>query len=463
MPLRARVGRHANTGAQCQNWVEDQLQVIMSLNFIPAADGGAEASLTTDRVVAGISSDALYKAILRFQKQHFPAQQSGFVDPGGAVMARMEMLASRPTAAPKSAGQWGEFQSGSVQRALHEALADDQFLSQVKVVEILRATLSNGTLSTSELTDLQMVAEKSRSIMPRSMTMLELFVKEAKWNIKTIGPFRLISSRIYAANRVCDFLRRKGRGFWPGLDRDEVGVGILMRLAYPGLLRQGGANLCGPAAMLFNLLQDHPVTYAVFAIDLYERGEANMNKLSIKPKGDVRHYLPAGKIAPVDWLTMASLRDSENWFLADAIGDATGEGFLGTPREGLFGATTQMEMVWWFDRAGYHDIKEDANLVRHQRDADNMDEASRLIATGYRVCLLIDGQMIEIEHQAESGSKVFMDRHWVVLLSPIDRSGGNVKMTIFTWGDGNYQVPKSGVLPLDDFLMNYYGYVAAKP
>ena len=36
-------------------------------------------------------------------------------------------------------------------------------------------------------------------------------------------------------------------------------------------------------------------------------------------------------------------------------------------------------------------------------------------------------------------------------------------MNIFTWGDGNYQVPQSGALPLDDFLMNYYGYVAAMP
>jgi len=66
----------------------------------------------------------------------------------------MEMLASRPAATPKAAGQWGEFQSGSVQQALHEALAADHFLNQVKVVEILRSTLANGTVSTSELADL---------------------------------------------------------------------------------------------------------------------------------------------------------------------------------------------------------------------------------------------------------------------------------------------------------------------
>ena len=96
MPLRARVGRHARTGAQCQNWVADQQTVIALLNLIPALDGGAEASIA-GRVVGGLSSDALYNAILRFQKRYSPARQSGFVDPGDAVLARMELLTLRPS------------------------------------------------------------------------------------------------------------------------------------------------------------------------------------------------------------------------------------------------------------------------------------------------------------------------------------------------------------------------------
>jgi hypothetical protein len=230
---------------------------------------------------------------------------------------------------------------------------------------------------------------------------------------------------------------------------------MLMRLAYPGLVRQGGASLCGPVAMLYNLLLDRPGDYARYAIDLYETGEAKMANLSIRPSDGVRSYSPpfykassdsqpTYKIDPVDWLTAASLRDSENWFLDYDNADNT-----------FSGAATPMEMTYWFHRAGYSDVKEDANFARHQRDTKNMDEASRLFSAGRRVCLLIDYQMIKTEHQAESGSAVLMDRHWVVLRSAIDRSGGNVKMTIYTWGNGNYQVPQSGVLPLDDFLMNF--------
>lgn len=455
MPLRGRVGRHAKTGVQCQNWLEDQQTVIALLNLIPAAEGGAEASLA-GRVVAGIASDALFRAILRFQKQYFPGQQTGFVDPGGPVLPRMEMLASPPAAVPQAAatGQWGEFQSGSVQRALREALADDHFLNQVKVVEILRSTLSNGTVSTSELTDLQTVADKSRSIMPRSKAMLELFVKTANYEIKKRGPYKLVpSTRIYAANLVCDFLRRLGHGRWPHLDRDEVGVGMLMRIAYPSSVDQNQTNLCGPAATLFNVLTDRPGAYARFAIDMYERGEAKMVDISITPKADLLGYaLPPGQIDPVDWLTLASMRNSSDWFIHYDSADGT-----------FSGATTPMELAYWFTRAGYSDVQEDADLVYHRRSTDNMDEASRLFSAGYRVCLLIDDPMIKKGTQAESGSRVLMDRHWVVLQSKIDRSGGTVDMFIYTWGDGHYKVPRSGVLSLDDFLMNFYGYVAGKP
>ena len=457
MPLRARVGRHAKTGAQCQNWVDDQLLVIMWLNFIPAADGGAGGSLPTDRVIAGIASDALYHAILRFQKQHFPAQQSGFVEPGGAVQARMQMLVSQQApppdaAAPKVSGQWGEFQSGSVQRALYQALKDDHHLTHAKVVDILHSTLSNGTVSTSELADLEMVANKSRSIEERSRKMLELFVNEARSKRRTLGPYELDTPRhIYAADMVCEFLKRNGRGHWLTLDRNEVGVGLLMRLAYPSLLRQGQANLCGPAAFLFAELQDNPGVYAKFAIDMYDKGTARLGRLSVTPGASVRQYSPPSwKIDPVDWLTMASLRDSENWFFSYDSADDT-----------FSGATDPIELQRWFRNAGYSDVIEDANFVFHRRSAEKVDEASRLFSAGYRVLLLIDAQMIETPDK--SGSAFLTDRHWVVLRSKIDRSGGNVKMTVFTWGEGNRQVPQSGVLPLDDFLMNYYGFVAGKP
>jgi hypothetical protein len=97
MPLKGRVGRHTKLqGRHCQNWTDDQSTVIGLLNSIPDAQGGPGDSLIGSRIVNGIASDALYRAIVRFEDKHFPGQRSGFVDPGGAMLKRMEELARKP-------------------------------------------------------------------------------------------------------------------------------------------------------------------------------------------------------------------------------------------------------------------------------------------------------------------------------------------------------------------------------
>ncbi len=95
MPLRGRVGRHTKLqGRHCQNWTDDQTTVIDLLSRIPAAEGGAGDSLIGSRIVNGMASAALYGAITHFEDTHFPGQRSGFVDPGGAMLKRMEELAA---------------------------------------------------------------------------------------------------------------------------------------------------------------------------------------------------------------------------------------------------------------------------------------------------------------------------------------------------------------------------------
>ena len=104
MPLKGRVGRHTKDGGRhCQNWADDQQVVIALLNKIPVADGGVGGALTGNiggRLVPGMASDALYRAISTFEDKHFPGQRSGFVDPGGKMLQRMEALAARPGGKP---------------------------------------------------------------------------------------------------------------------------------------------------------------------------------------------------------------------------------------------------------------------------------------------------------------------------------------------------------------------------
>ena len=73
----------------------------------------------------------------------------------------------------------------------------------------------------------------------------------------------------------------------------------------------------------------------------------------------------------------------------------------------------------------------------------SIDRASRLFAAGYRVCLLIDAQFARRVGSGDVGLDEAQARHRIVLRSKIERSGGNLKMTVITWGDYEYKGHKN--------------------
>jgi hypothetical protein len=450
MPLRGRVGRHASTGAHCQNWKGDQEVVVGLLNKIAVADGGAGGSLG-GRIVAGFASDALYQAILGFEKRYTPARQTGFVEPDGTLLTQMEGLASRPPPAPPRApNKWDGLTTASVKKSLNAGLDDDMALSHSEVVNIIRATLSDGIITQNEVNDLATILAVARSLQARSKQMLKTLIDTIRKTAAGKGPYQISSDRqSYAAGLICDFLERPGSSRFPALDRYEVGVGLLMRIANPGLIKQDQASLCGPAALLFSEAADNPAAYAKFAIDLYEKGKAKLNRLEIAPDEDVRNYRPPATMHHVDWLTMASIRDSENWFLDYDNADKE-----------FAGITLPGELADWFRRAGYSKVEQDANLVASM-GVTEIDDANRLYDDGYRICLFIGANILTEKDQSKSSTTA---EHWAVQRSRIDRSNGMVKLKVFTWGDGEYQIPHgTKTLPVGNFLGNFYGYVAGKP
>lgn len=450
MPIRGRVGRRANTGRHCQNWKDDQQTVIKLLNAIPADKGGAEGSLKGD-VVAGIAGDGLYQAILTFQKKHFPARQTGFIEPAGDMLGWMEMQAAPkpapPPPAPKKPNQWSELKTGPVKRAVTAGLDDDMKLSHADVVNIIRSTLSDGVITSDEMDDLATVSAKARSISSRTRRMLDMLVVKIKKSASGNGPYELpLEKHRIAAQLACDFLERPGVTQFPYLDRMDVGTGLLMRIANPGLMNQDKAGLCGPASVLFNLAYDDPVGYARFAIDLFEKGKASFYRLNITPGGDLRSYTPPETMDQVDWMTMASLRDDENWFFDyQSVSDS--------------GGSSITEMMRWFQRAGYRDVRDETTMVLSAGVAE-IDSANELFAKGYRIVLRINANMLYEAKQSNEGKH----NHFVVQRSPIDRTGGKIRLKVFTWGKGNYDVPNGKTdLSVDDFLGNFYGYIAARP
>lgn len=79
---------------------------------------------------------------------------------------------------------------------------------------------------------------------------------------------------------------------------------------------QGPTSLCGPAAFFYCLLIDRPDLYVKCVIDLWEKGEVKIKNLTIKPSEDCKKPKSLEndryKINGIDWITLASLRDSKN-------------------------------------------------------------------------------------------------------------------------------------------------------
>ena len=257
---------------------------------------------------------------------------------------------------------------------------------------------------------------------------------------------------------VCDFLKNTRTTFFPKLDPHRVGIGLLRRIANPSLTDQDKGSLCGPAALMFNYASDKPGHFARFAIDLYQKGQANLGRLLIKPGKDVRNFLPPGTMDHVDWLTCASLRDSENWFFDF---DDTGK------ISDIAGMTLPSEMEQWFRKAGYRDVRENANISQLNKGIATVNEANLLLENGYRVCLLISANMTEYDDQSDKGSGTYEALGRAARENTSDGRARedegllmgerNLRNTASTTKTGNLKP-----LPVGDFLQNFYGYVAAK-
>ena len=353
-------------------------------------------------------------------------------------------------------GKWDGIKSQKIIDALQnfsQSLAADLdpgapvTLTHENVVNGVSAALGDGVLTPSELKDLRIVADMT---MPgRSFLMLRYLIEQTPKIVGAEGLFSLTTAgERVAADNICDFLKRTGHGFFPPLDRDRVGIDLLLRVGNPEIMNQNPAGLCGPLAFLYNFASDKPLDYANFALKLYENGSAKIGDMLIEPSKGCRNYSPPSSMSPADWLTAASLRDSENWWFDVDDADV-----------GFSAGTSIDEIEKWFERAGYKDVESEDHLTRNLNESD-LALLNRYFGEGRRVVLRINSKLLYGDTQSETTHRA---NHVVVLRSPIAYSSSTVFLTVYTWGNGKFRIPQGGVLSEADFLNDLYGYVAGKP
>jgi hypothetical protein len=255
----------------------------------------------------------------------------------------------------------------------------------------------------------------------------------------------------HALDLVNAFAARSGPQAFPTMDRAEVAEGLRQRIRNPALVNQGQAHLCPSALIVFLEARDHPVHYVLLVIQLFELGQTYLRGWRIAPSRQLRNYLPRpGTIDDVDWIPMASIRESDEWFWSNR--DVFHDG----------GAYCDV-IANWLTSAGYTDVRDNSSRS-HTETERNLRLAGAYHDMGFRVILNFDAQVLTAP--ANRGARKLM--HVATLTYPImfftNPDGTKaVEITVQTWGSQRQIIPFGAPsMLLADFLNHYYGFVAAR-
>jgi hypothetical protein len=235
---------------------------------------------------------------------------------------------------------------------------------------------------------------------------------------------------------------------YPNIKRSDMVAGLQARLVTPWIIDQRPASLCGPACLMYCLASLKNALYAQYVVDLYQFGQAFLGKLSVVPSMECRKYaavVASKRIHPVDWVALASLRDSENGRTHGFNYDDPDDEFSGTTLPG--------KLVDWFKACGFTHDADYTNFVVN-KDVNCIRAAGNRFDQHHTVCLLIDGDLI----QGAADPIPHIANHWVVLTHPVIIRGGRIKTSVYSWGTF-----KPIDLPIDTFCNKFYGYVSAFP
>lgn len=194
---------------------------------------------------------------------------------------------------------------------------------------------------------------------------------------------------------------------------------------------------------------DRPDIYKQAVNELWLYGKTKIGALNIVPSNSCRHPMGAfydaygERVKGIDWITLASLRDSENSIMSYDEIDDQASGIT------LWGALTE-----WFVSAGYQ--KEFSNVGLSHVNLKELSTLNEYIRKGCRVVTLISAGILD-----GFDSTVTAKNHWIVWDGPITTQYGEVislttkenelvQLKLFSWGKVKNQIKRH--LALSDVM-----------
>lgn len=213
-------------------------------------------------------------------------------------------------------------------------------------------------------------------------------------------------------------------------------------MLFPDAVDQAKTGLCGIVVVVRMWAYDSPIEFVKFAIDLSEKGVAEMrgknstHSREIRRSATLRDAAPPPGMNVADWIVSASVRESYNMIFKDY-----------NPLVDTFNAiscTWPRDLRRQFDVLGYTHLKGRFTPGKSQ-GYDNLMEASRLYRAGWRVVLFINACLLE----KETTVLLHYPDHYVGLTSPITLriSTGEPMLypfTLWAWADKERQIADNG-------------------
>jgi hypothetical protein len=224
------------------------------------------------------------------------------------------------------------------------------------------------------------------------------------------------------------------------------------------LPEQANLNACGPAAITHLFIKRKPDDFVQFATDLYDNGSARFGSLTVSGNGLFSKDPAAmawGGQAPdfADWMIFSSLRRSKDHVIR----------FGGDPSDAASAITLPGDIEDWVrDGIGYSEVKNEANKfftkgLAHLRNLQTeLDKDILLLinVSNVQAGITKGEQKKQLKSQGISGkTQAAFPNHYVVLEKPVETANGNIKATVWTWGQTGYVLQA----PEHVWKDNYYG------
>jgi hypothetical protein len=231
-------------------------------------------------------------------------------------------------------------------------------------------------------------------------------------------------------------------GVWRHIEKADLVRDMEDKINNPSRVDQLDQPVCGPTAIVYELVSRQPARYVQICQELYETGSFHALTEDIWASEDLLNSEPHLSLA--DWMLIGTLRDHANLYFG-----------IDSEVSGIEGLSTPWEMEEWTRLIlGYHPEYTSTYLYG---ELDALREGEGALARGGVAFLMIDGDLVKWDWVIEH-CQSYCPKHWVSLLGNVGIEGGVVQFSVYTWGS-----ERDLAKDVDDFENCMWGVVTGVP